>query len=176
MTAPTGLVIPAEAYDSWELADRWRGHLSEVRAGRLVLKGNTNRSWLSDERCCASHGQDCRTRAVAAVLKANGIGASFGGNGYLYAPHVLLFWAGFASDDDAGERLIFETLGTRLPAGLDEAAPLILTTALAAARACTGINRAPWSLGDARHKIAGAASTACSECQGWAEQASLAEL
>ncbi|MFD6194366.1 hypothetical protein [Streptomyces sp. NPDC060275] len=66
------------------------------------------------------------------MLEANGIGASFGGNGYLYAPHVLLFRAGFTSDDDAGERLLFETLGIRLSAGLDEAAPLILTTALRA--------------------------------------------
>jgi hypothetical protein len=170
MTASTRLVIPAEARASWELADRWKDCLSEIRAGRLALKGNTNRSWLSDEECCAASGQECRTRAVAAVLNANGVGASFGGDGYLYAPHVLLFWAGFDSGDNVGDRLIFETLGIRLPADLAEAAPLILGTALAAARACTGVIRAPWRLGDTHYKISGQTPTVCSECRDWAEQ------
>ncbi|GAA3087598.1 hypothetical protein GCM10020000_88040 [Streptomyces olivoverticillatus] len=59
---------------------------------RLVLKGS---SWRSDEEVCAVGGRECRTSAVAAVLDANGIAASFGGRGYVYAPHVVGFSAGF---------------------------------------------------------------------------------
>src|SRR4051812_28807655 len=116
-TAAT-IIIPDHARDSWELADCWKAQLPAIRAGWLTLKGNTSRSWLSDEERCALEGRACRTGAVATVLEANGICASYGGNGYVHAPHVILFWAGFNSSDDVGDRLIFETLGRRLPANL----------------------------------------------------------
>ncbi|GKQ40227.1 hypothetical protein [Streptomyces sp. A012304] len=36
----TRITVPAEARASWELADRWKAKMAEVRAGGLVLKGN----------------------------------------------------------------------------------------------------------------------------------------
>ncbi|MEU5425956.1 hypothetical protein AB0H73_10150 [Streptomyces olivoreticuli] len=168
--AAVPVVIPEGARVSWELADRWKAHLGEVRAGRLVLKGSTDRSWRSDEEVCVVGGRECRTSAVAAVLDANGIAASFGGGGYVYAPHVVGFSAGFLAGDGpgAGDRLVFDTLGLRLPPGLERAAPLVLAAARAAVEACCKVTR-PRFPGD-WSSVTENTGTACRTCRAWLDR------
>lgn len=165
----TRITVPAEARASWELADRWKTSMAEVRAGRLVLKGNWQRAWMPDDRLCAASGRACRTSAVAAVLAANGLGASSGGSGFLYAPHGLGFAAGFTADDPR-EVLLFKTFCARLPDTIDGAAAVIIDTARAAVAACCKVTGpSPWP-GDP-HKVIQDTDTSCPVCRDWLDGA-----
>ncbi|MDX3066894.1 MULTISPECIES: hypothetical protein [Streptomyces] len=165
----TRITVPAEARASWELADRWKTRIAEVRAGRLVLKGNWQRAWMPDDQLCAASGRACRTSAVAAVLTANGFVASDGGGGFLGAPHGLGFTAGFSADDPR-EVLNFETLCARLPDTIDEAAAVIIDTARAAVAACCkATGPSPWP-GDP-HMVTQDTDSSCSICRDWLDGA-----
>ncbi|MEV7891597.1 hypothetical protein ACWD3I_25005 [Streptomyces sp. NPDC002817] len=161
----TRITVPDEARTSWELADRWKLSMADVRAGRLVLKGNWQRAWMPDERLCAANGRACRTSAVAAVLTANGFVASSGGGGFLGAPHGLGFAAGFSADDPR-EVLDFETLSVRLPDTIDEAGAVIIDAARAAVAACCKVT-GPCPLLGSPHSVTEDTDRSCSVCDDW---------
>nr|WP_024126168.1 hypothetical protein [Streptomyces sp. FR1]AHE38786.1 hypothetical protein pFRL3_9c [Streptomyces sp. FR1] len=162
---PTRIAVPAEARASWELADRWKSKMAEVRAGRLVLKGNWQRAWMPDDRLCAASGRACRSSAVATVLTANGFRASDGGGGFLGAPHGLGFAAGFSADDPR-EILLFENLGVRLPDTIDEAAAVIIDAARAAVAACCKVTGPSPQRGNP-HSVTENTDRSCSVCGDW---------
>ncbi|GGY05110.1 hypothetical protein GCM10010358_68120 [Streptomyces minutiscleroticus] len=171
-------VIPDKARDLWERASAWRARLPDIHAGRLELKGNAlNRSWRSDETAAAMRGRACRTSAVAIILDANGLNASYGGGGLLHSPHIIGFCAGFPADKDTlavpaiNGFLIFTTLGALLPVDVDHAAPLILDTARSAVAACCAVTRPAERYPGDRSFVTVNTDAVCSACQHWLDNA-----
>ncbi|MGY1548342.1 hypothetical protein [Streptomyces sp. MN6] len=137
MTTTVPLVIPDEARALWASSDRQKAWIPEFRAGRLELKGNApNRAWRSDIECAATGSSQARTAAAAAILAANGVRASYGGHGWVYAPHTQMFDCRITSLAPGPHALVFETVAVVLPESIDAAAPVIIDAARAALTAC----------------------------------------
>ncbi|MGA5182983.1 hypothetical protein [Streptomyces pseudogriseolus] len=168
MTTTAPLVIPDEARDLWKSSDRQKAWIPEIRAGRLELKGNVpDRAWRSDIECAATGSSGARTAAVAVILSANGVRASHGGHGYVYAPHIQMFDCRITSLDPGPHALVFETLGVVLPESIDAAAPVIIDATRAALTACHDRAERRHAYPGDRSLIRTTTDQPCEECRNW---------